>query len=60
MTDQLQAIDVEMLRACTGGGDRSGLVKDLKLFYSVGGAPAGLPAGTGDRLRDQIYARHGF
>lgn len=60
MTKRLKTLDLEALRVCTGGGDRSGLVKDLKRFHSVGGAPWGLPAGTGDRLIDAIYARNGF
>jgi hypothetical protein len=60
MTKQLETVDLEALRVCTGGDSRSGLVKDLKTFHSVGGAPWGLPAGTGDRLIEQIYASHGF
>jgi hypothetical protein len=60
MTSELKTIDLDLLCACTGGGDRAGLVKDLKTFHSVGSAPWGLPAGTGDRLVEQIYASRGF
>jgi hypothetical protein len=56
----LKTIDLDTLRACTGGGNRFGLVKDLKIFSSVGGAGKGLPAGTDDRLREQIYEGRGF
>ena len=60
MAHELKTIDPETLRECTGGDNRSALVKDLKVFHAVGGAQWGLPAGTGDRLVDDIYARRGF
>lgn len=48
MTRELETIDPEILRTCSGG-DRNGLVRDLQRFHSVGGIPWGYPAGTADR-----------
>jgi len=60
MTQQLKTIAPEILRACTGGGDRNGLTRDLKLFHAAGGIPWGYPAGTADKVIAGIYERNGF
>lgn len=60
MTHELKTIDLKTLHACTGGGDRNGLVRDLKMFHAAGGIPWGYPAGTADRVIAGIYENRGF
>jgi hypothetical protein len=60
MTEQLETIDVATLDKSTGGGDRAGLAKDLKIFFNAGGIPSGYGAGEQNRVIGDLYERRGF
>jgi hypothetical protein len=60
MTKPIETIDLATLHACTGGGDRAGIAKDLKMFFNAGGIPSGYGAGEQNRVIGDLYARRGF